>query len=192
MPDTSILVPSLLASEQSILVIVDIQQRLLSAMPDVAAHQMTTNTIRLLASADSLSVPVLLSEQYPKGLGATHPDVIAALPEGARRFEKTAFSCFRAPGFVPVLRALIRPQVVLVGQETHVCVLQTALDLLSAGFQVFVVEDAVCSRSASHKNNALDRMRQAGAIVINYESVIFEWLGDARHPDFKTLSALVK
>jgi nicotinamidase-related amidase len=105
---------------------------------------------------------------------------------------KTSFSCCEAPGFLGTLDRERRPQVVLCGMEGHVCVLQTALELHELGWQVFVVEDAVCSRSPVHQGNALERMRQAGVIATNTESVLFEWLRDASHSQFRAVSALVK
>ncbi|MBS3964328.1 MAG: isochorismatase family protein [Methylomonas sp.] len=184
--------PGLLSAEQSLLLVIDVQTRLLSAMADSDAQEVTANTVKLLAAAETLAIPVLLTEQYPQGLGASHADIAHAMPDAARCFAKTAFSCCGAEGLIAALQVSARSQVVLTGQEAHVCVLQTALELLAAGYAVFVVEDGVCSRSARHKDNALARLRQAGVVIVNYESVLFEWLQDARHPQFKTLSALLR
>ena len=143
------------------------------------------NTALLLEAATRLSVPVMLTEQYPKGLGPTVPDLAAKLPPGATRIEKTAFS---ACGALP----LSRPQVVLAGMEAHVCVLQTALELAAAGREVFVVGDAVCSRTPANYANALDRLRASGVVLTNTESVVFEWLRDAAHEHFRALSKLIR
>lgn len=137
-------------------------------------------------------MPVLVTEQYPKGLGATDPEVFGQLPANVRRFEKTAFSCCAAEGFMQALKSTERRQIVVLGQVTHVCVLQTAFDLLEAGYRVFVVEDGVCSRRVGHKRNALERMARAGVSVTNLESVLFEWLADATHPQFKAWSGLIR
>ena len=184
--------PGLLDAAKSVLVMVDMQQRLLSAMQSSAAQLMLDNSIKLVQAAKCLNVPILLTEQYPKGLGSTVDDISHVLPEAALCFEKTAFSCCGCDEFKQKLITSGRRQVVLVGQETHVCVLQTAVELFQQGFQVFVVEDAVCSRLEQHKVNAIERMRQLGVNVTCYESVLFEWIRDAKHANFKTISALVR
>lgn len=182
----------LLDVDNSLLLIVDMQTRLLAAMQPAAAQGMLDNAAKLLAAAGLLNLPVLLTEQYPKGLGPTDEAVKQALPEAAPCFEKTAFSCCANNEVMQALRASGKNQVLIIGQETHVCVLQTAMDLLRQGLRVFVVEDAVCSRLEAHKQNALRRMRQAGVILVNHESVLFEWLRDAGHAQFKSISALVR
>jgi len=161
-------------------------------MPEAAGGRVINNSAILLQAAALLNIPVLVTEQYPKGLGKTEPAVACHLPAQARHFEKTCFSCCGAAGFMDVVRGLARRHVVLAGMETHVCVLQTALELKDAGNQVFVVEDAVCSRAEANHHNALARLRQAGVIVSNTESVLFEWLRDARHAQFKQVSALIR
>jgi nicotinamidase-related amidase len=182
----------LLDGDKSLLLVVDLQTRLLAAMQASMARLMLENTGKLLQAAQLLQVPVLCTEQYPKGLGATEQAIKEALPDAVQCFEKTAFSCCGCDEFKRKLIVSGRRQVIIVGQETHVCILQTAMDLLRQGFQVFVVTDAVCSRLESHKDNALQRMQQAGVILANHESVLFEWLRDARHPNFKAISALVR
>lgn len=142
-------------------------------------------TCILLEAAARLDVPVLVTEQYPKGLGPTAPELAINLPKGSVRVEKTSFSaCAALP--------LTRPQVVIAGMEAHVCVLQTALELSAAGRDVFVVADAVCSRTAANYANALDRLRAAGIVVTNSESVLFEWLRDAANEHFRALSKLIR
>ncbi len=184
--------PNLLDVDNSILVVVDIQSKLLAAMQENDAADMVKNASRLLDAAKILDVPVLLTEQYPKGLGPTAREIIEHLPPAARVFEKTGFSCCAADGFNQAMAASSRQQVILIGQEAHVCVLQTALELLHQGFQVYAVEDGLCSRLAAHKLNALRRMQRCGATIVCYESVLFEWLKDARHADFKKISSLLR
>jgi nicotinamidase-related amidase len=184
--------PNLLDSDHSILVLVDMQTRLLAAMPEAQAREMLVNCLKLLQAATLLGVPVLVTEQYPKGLGSTEPEIIRNLPPGIEVFEKTGFSCCAAEGFNRSLARTERRQVILLGQEAHVCVLQTALELLDQSYQVYVLEDALCSRQAEHKSSALRRMRQHGGTVLNHESVLFEWLKDAKHPDFKVISSLIR
>ena len=174
----------------SILVVVDMQERLLAAMPDPdREHIVRCNNI-LLRSAQTLGVPVLGTTQYARGLGAVHANLAPLLPEPI--IDKTCFSCAGVPDFAARLTALRRQQVVLCGIEAHVCVLQTALDLLARGKSVFVIEDAVASRSPDHKHNALRRLAQAGVTISNTESLVFEWLRDAGHEHFKALSALIR
>ncbi|SMF95320.1 Nicotinamidase-related amidase [Methylomagnum ishizawai] len=185
-------IPSLCSADDSVLVVVDLQIRLLAAMAEADRAHLVKHTETLLQAAGALEIPVLYTEQYPKGLGPTVPALVERLPAMALCFEKTAFSCCAAEGFLSALKASGRGQVVLVGQEVHVCVLQTALELLALGFRVFVVEDGVCSRAQGHKHNALARLREAGAVVTNVESVLFEWLRDAAHPEFKTISQWVR
>lgn len=178
--------PPLARAADSALVVVDIQERLAAAMPEAARAAVIRNTRLLLEAAGRLGIPVALTEQYPRGLGPTAGDVLAALPEGTRRAEKTCFSCAGAvdPG--------ARAQVVLAGMEAHVCVLQSALEWRAAGREVFVVEDACCSRNAANHANAMRRLGLAGVVVANTESVLFEWLRDARHEQFKAISGLLK
>lgn len=184
--------PLLCSADDSQLVVVDLQIRLLAAMSESERAAMVKHAEMFLLAAQTLEIPVIYTEQYPKGLGPTIPALMERMPAMARGLEKTAFSACAAEGFMSALKTPGRGQVVLIGQEAHVCVLQTALDLLVAGFRVFVVEDGVCSRSLVHKQNALARMREAGVIVTNMESVFFEWLRDAAHPAFKTISDSIR
>ena len=184
--------PNLLSAANSLLVLVDIQAKLLAVMAEAEAQLMTANTGVLLHASGLLNIPVLLTEQYPKGLGATDAGIVRQLPAATPIFEKTGFSCCAAEGFDAALASSGRKQVILTGLEAHVCVLQTALELSHNGYQVYVIEDAVCSRKAEHKSYALQRMQQQGITVINYESVLFEWLRDARHPDFRRISSLLR
>jgi nicotinamidase-related amidase len=175
--------PRLARAADSALAIVDIQERLSAAMP--SRDTVVRAAGILLTAATRLGIPVLVSEQYPKGLGRTVPELASALPGTATVVEKTAFSACAA---LPISR----PQVVLIGMEAHVCVLQTALELAAAGREVFVVADAICSRTEENRANALARMRDAGIAITNVESVVFEWLRDASHEHFRELSKLIR
>ena len=183
---------ALCRSHDSVLVAIDIQGRLASAMPadDLGCFMQSASV--LLRAAVHLDVPILSTEQYPQGLGETLPEIRQHYPESASCMTKTGFSCCAADGFTDSLQRLHRRQVILAGMETHVCVLQTALDLQQRGFEVFVPEDSVCARSRQRTANALARLRQAGIVVTHSESVLFEWLRDAQHPQFKAVSKLVK
>ena len=164
---------------ESTLLVVDVQARLFPAIHDAA--NVLDHCLWLVRLAKRMGVPVLASEQYPEGLGATVPSLIAELPaEGLRR--KVHFSCV-ADGCFADLPAWSRRQIVVCGTEAHVCVMQTALDLRSLGHQVFVVAEAVSSRDPASRRLALDRMGAHGIEIVNREMVGFEWLrraGDAR------------
>ena len=125
-------------------------------------------------------------------MGATDPRLLEQFPASGRSLEKTSFSCCNASGFCDEALDGRRRQVVIAGMETHVCVMQTALELLERGYQVFVVEDAVSSRTEENRRNGLERMRSEGVIITNSESVLFEWLRDAKHEQFRAISKLVR
>jgi nicotinamidase-related amidase len=184
--------PALCRREDSVLLVVDIQERLAAAMIPEEREKVIRNTEILLEAAGMLKVPRCFTEQYPKGLGPTEAGVLAKMGEFATRFEKTSFSCCGADGFSATLGNLARRQVVLAGMEAHVCVLQTALELAAAGYEVVVVGDAVCSRTAANRDNAMSRLRGAGVTVANTESVVFEWLRDASDERFRAIAKLVK
>ena len=181
----------LLSAEASVLVVVDAQERLVSAMDETVWALVEANIVRLATAARRLDVPILHAEQYPKGLGPT-AEAIRGAVEGAVFFEKVTFSCGDASGFDAALKATGRSQAVIVGMEAHVCVLQTALDLLARGFEAFVAADAVCSRFALDYTTALARMRQAGVGVPTTESVIFEWLRRADTDAFKDIRGIFR
>lgn len=180
-----------LSAEESLLVVIDVQERLCKAMDQQVLGQLTANTAVLLEAALELQVPVAVTEQYVKGLGAT-VEVLSEKLGDAPRHEKMAFSSCGCAGFVEQLRTSGRRQIVITGMETHVCVLQTVLELLDAGYQVQVVRDAVMSRSKRNWNTALEEMRQAGVVITCTESVLFQWLRVAGTESFKKLSKLVK
>ena len=172
------------------LAIIDMQVKLSSAMPAKAMQQAAQNCGILAQAANLLGVPTIATEQYPQGLGETMPEIKTHLGK-AKIIAKTVFSACGEPKFSQLLHR-DKPQIILVGMEAHICLLQTALDLLLQSKQVFVVEDAVISRDANNKANAVARLREAGCVVTSTESVLFEWLGDARHEAFKTLSTLIR
>ena len=178
-------------ADQSVLLVIDIQQGLAKAMPDEVLQAMLKQTGKLLQTADLLNIPVVRTEQYPKGLGETVTEIKQHLKMDTL-LEKTRFSCCGAAGFTDAVKLNRRKQIILSGMESHVCVLQTAMELKIAGFDVFVVNDAVCSRHKHNHRNALQRMNQAGIIISNTESVMFEWLRDASHPQFKAIAKLLR
>ena len=171
------------------LVVVDVQERLLPAIFE--QQRVVQNTVRLIQGAGVLQVPIFATEQYRKGLGPTVPEVAGAIP-GFAPLEKLAFSACGAAGFIPALKQHKVSEAILCGIEAHVCVSQTCLDLLDNGFRVFVVADAVSSRTLENYRFGLDRMRAAGAVIVSTEMVLFELLEEAGTAEFKQILALVK
>jgi nicotinamidase-related amidase len=179
-------------ADSSALLVIDVQERLASAMPGDVGVRVVRNTSILLHCAREFNLPVLASEQYPRGLGHTVPEVNNLLPETTRPVEKVAFSCCSVPEFQPLLDGLDGRGVILCGIEAHVCVLQTALDLLQSGRRVYVAADAVASRAKQNWRFGLDLMRRAGAVIGSTEMFAFSLLGSAGSEQFKRISQLVK
>lgn len=178
---------------KSQLLVVDVQDRLCAAIPPECLENALSNMQRLILSARALEIPIAGAEQYPRGLGPTRDAVTSSLQEGFLFCEKTSFSCCNASGFQgSLVDKERRPQIVLAGLESHICVLQTASGLQRWGYRVFVAEDAICSRNPLNKENALNRMRQGGIGITNTESVVFEWLGNSGHSQFREISRLFR
>ena len=182
----------MLEKHRSQLLVIDVQERLypVTAKPD----QVIAKCGILLEAARKLSIPAMISEQYPKGLGAT-AKALRQMATEAVIMEKISFSCLRDDEIYARLEIAGdegRDQIVIGGMEAHVCVLQTALDLKKEDYEVFVVADAITSRKASSRKLALARMRDAGIHVINTEMAVFEWLERAGTPEFKVVSKLIK
>jgi nicotinamidase-related amidase len=179
----------LLDRKRSALVLIDFQERL---FPHVYEHARVLARIDLLLFAAKLmEIPLLVTEQYPKGLGGTIEEIRTALPE-MQALTKMDFSCVPAPGFKERLSSLHRDQIVLTGIETHICVAQTALDLAAQGERVFVVADATASRRPLDAQVALQRLDRSGLTIITAESVVFEWLRCAGTDEFKALQPKLK
>ena len=179
----------LLSRGRTCLLVVDVQERLL---PVIHENEMVARNIeRLIRGAEILGVPVIVSEQYPKGLGPT-VEPLRKLVEGAAVAEKLTFSCLRDPGLAERLRQTGRDTLLVCGIESHVCVLQTSLDALREGYKVQVAADAVSSRSPANKQVALERLAGAGAVITCTESALFELLEKAGSEEFKQISRLVK
>jgi nicotinamidase-related amidase len=174
----------LIDAQRSQLLVVDLQEKLLPVIFD--HERLLSNVLWLIRAAQKIGVPVAALEQYPKGLGRIVGDVRDLLPEGAIaqkvRFSAVAAECLAS------LPGADRPQVVLIGIETHVCLLQTALELILEGKNVYVVADAVGSRHAADRDCALARMRQEGVRIVSREMVVFEWLAEAGTPLFRATS----
>src|SRR5262249_36573813 len=179
--------PTHLSAHEAALLVVDVQEKLMAKIPGAAG--LVRNLAFLVDGARLLDVPVMATEQYPKGLGPTVPELAQRLPE---RPDKTAFSCCAIPGLVEGFRRKGRSRIVVAGIESHVCVLHTALDLLAADFRVYIAVDAVASRFAVDHATALMRLETAGAILTTVETVLSEMTSGAGHPRFKQVSALVQ
>jgi nicotinamidase-related amidase len=181
--------PSILRKADTLLVIVDIQTRLLNVMFE--KERLLTNCRKLIKAAKMLEVPMLMTEQYPKGMGPTDPQIVELL-EGVDNLAKVSFSCCGADDFNRKLRESGKKQLVVMGIEAHVCVLQTVLDLIHREYFAFVPYDAVSSRKEGDYLNALDRMRQAGISIGSVESAVFELLEKAGTQVFKEVARLIK
>jgi nicotinamidase-related amidase len=177
--------PGRLERERATLVVVDVQEAFRKAVPGF--EDVARATATLVRGAEALGVPVVITEQYPKGLGETVPEVAERLPAGTEPLEKTVFSAAEAEGFD--LEG--RDQAIVCGVETHVCVNQTALDLLAGGTEVHVVEDAVASRFPDSKRVGLQKMEHAGAVLTSVETALFELLGRAGTDEFKAVQRLI-
>jgi nicotinamidase-related amidase len=178
--------------DSTALLVIDVQERLAAAMPGDVSSRVVRNSSILLQCAREFSMPDLASEQYPRGLGHTLPEIRALLPPDTVPVEKTSFSCCGVPAFQNQLDQLGPRGILLWGIETHVCVLQTALDLLQAGRRVYVASDAAGSRTKQNWRFGLDLMRRAGAIIGSTEIFAFALLGEAGTETFKRISQMVK
>jgi len=185
-----------LSRQRAALLVVDIQDRLLPVMPADALADVMKNTAILIQAAATLGLPIVVSQQYPRGLGPTNERVEAALAAAAgaelHRFDKLEFSSAAAPAFAPIASRLGRDQWLICGMETHVCVYQTARDLVARGWAAHVCADAVCSRTARNFQIGIGLMEKAGAVITSTEASVFDLLGKAGSDEFRTLSRVIK
>ncbi len=184
---------ALLRAAQSQLLVVDVQERLAPAMYE--SQTLVAQCARLVQAATRLGVRITVSEQYPKGIGATVAALRDLLPQDAMLFSKMTFSCMGEATLAHRVRTLAqagRDQVLVCGIEAHVCVLQTAIALQEAGLRAFVAADAISARNPASRDLALRRMERAGVEIVSVEMAMFEWLGKAGTPDFKALMPLIK
>ncbi|GAA0354048.1 hydrolase [Bowmanella denitrificans] len=181
--------PTRLSAQNSALVLVDVQGKLARMMPD--AESLIHRICVLLQGAVQLDIPILWLEQNPAGLGPTVPE-ISALLRARRPIAKQHFDACSEPDFARQIAALNRRYLILCGIEAHICVLQTALGLLTQKHAVYIVADAVASKQEAHKQLALQRLTQEGCRLCNVEMLLFEWLASAQHPAFKPLLPLIK
>lgn len=176
--------------QRAAVLVVDVQDRLAPAMPEEILARVVKYSKALIAAGKELGLPVLATEQYPKGLGATLPELAEMLPE--KPLQKLHFSCGADPEFARALEATGRKQVLVAGMETHVCVFQTVRDLVAMGYEVHVCSDAVSSRTEEHRRTGLELCREAGAVITTAETAIFDLLHQAGTPEFKKVAPYVK
>jgi len=186
-----------LSRQRAALLVVDIQDRLLPAMPADALAGVMRNAAILITAADQLGLPIVVSQQYPRGLGTTARPIEDALAaaRGVHRFDKLEFSAAAAPAFAALAApgsGLGRDQWIVCGMESHVCVYQTARDLAARGWDVHVCADAVCSRTAANREIGLGLMARAGAVISSTEVCVFDLLGRAGSDEFRALSKVIK
>ncbi len=184
-----------LSRTRAALVVVDIQDRLVPAMPEDVSARVIANTCLLIETAARLGVPVIVSQQYPRGLGGTVPAIEQALElhkPAVHRFDKLEFSAAAAPDFARLAPKLGRDQWIVCGMEAHVCVYQTARDLAARGFATHVPVDAICSRTKLNWRVGVDLIGRAGAIPTSSEVCVFDLLGRAGSDDFKALSKALR
>lgn len=179
----------ILDRDSSVLLIIDIQDKLAAAMSK--KQKVIDNTLHLIELAKLLQIPIIVTEQYPKGLGPTVSEIMEAL-EAYVPVKKVAFNCCEASGFLDKVKQTGRRQIVLTGMETHICVLQTAIGLLQEGYTVHTVADAVCSRTKDNWKIGLEFMRDAGAAITGTETVLFQLLGVAGTEEFKVVSKRIR
>ena len=179
----------MLDKENSVLLVIDIQERLAVVMKEKDA--VVRNTQHLIELAKMINLPVVVTEQYPKGLGRTVPELQAALPD-VKPVEKTSFDCCGEPAFMAEMRRIGRKKVIVTGMETHICVLQTTIGLLRDGYEPHVVRDAMCSRTKANWKTGIEFMRDAGAAVTGTETVLFQLLKVAGTDVFKKISQRIK
>ena len=183
--------PNQLDADRACVLVIDVQEKLLPLVRD--HDDIVSATKKLLTAAPIFELPVIVTEQYPRGIGHTVEAISACLPGGRTSIiEKSAFSAWAEPSVREAILAVDRPQVIITGIETHVCVQQTALDLVSRDYDVYVCADAAGSRGRTDHDRALERMRQDGARVTTVESVLFELCGRCDTPRFKPMLEVIK
>jgi nicotinamidase-related amidase len=174
----------------TVALLIDLQYRLFPHIYEF--EQLELNTVRLLEGLKVLNIPLIVTEQYTKGLGQTLPSIQEVLMEKYQPIEKMAFSCCDSEAFMDKLKSQGKKNVVLFGIESHVCVLQTSIDLIEQGFRPVVVEDCVSSRKLSDKTTAIERMHYEGAIITSYESILLELCRTSGTDEFRSVSKIIK
>lgn len=179
----------MLNKEDSVLLVIDVQEKLVAALDkDVVVKRVKT----LVTAANILGIPIIATQQYSKGLGETVVEVKQEFVETTKIIEKVSFSAVQEPEFLETLKSYGKNQIIICGIETHICVHQTAADLLDAGFEVIVAKDACASRRKYEFKQGIERMQANGAKISCVEIILFEWLKTAKNPCFKSIQSLIK
>lgn len=179
----------MLNTENSVLFVIDVQDRLVGMLKN--SEEIAKNNYVLTKAANILGIPIIASEQYPKGLGSTILEVRENInPDNI--FEKTSFSALKEDLIKSKLKSLERKKIILTGIETHICVYQTARELLDLGYEVYVIKNAVSSRNKKDYRTSLELMRDYGVRLTCVETVLFEWLESSKHLNFKEIQNLIK
>ncbi|MDH3997258.1 MAG: isochorismatase family protein [Desulfuromonadales bacterium] len=176
--------------DKAVLVVIDVQERLVPAMPQDIYLALRSSVDMLVKAAKLLGIPVVTTEQYPKGIGHTVSELAHACEDGV--IEKVSFGCCGEPSFLDALKKIGRSQVIVTGMEAHVCVYQTVLGLLGDGYHVHLVRDAICSRNKTDYLAGVENASQARAVVTTVETVLFQLLQESTHEHFRAISKLVK
>ncbi len=176
-------------TNNSLIVMIDIQDKLVKA---VSGEKESYNAEKMVKAGNILNIPIIVSEQYPKGLGRTKAEISEQFTSKTRVIEKAAFSLLREENAAAILKSYNRNKIILFGIETHVCVLQTAYDLINEGYEVFLIENASKSRNQNDHQTGVYLMKNFGVKVVTLEIVLFNLLESSRHPNFKEIQALIK
>ncbi len=179
-----------LDADKTVLVVIDIQERLVPAMPQKVYRKLLDTVSMLVDAAKLLGVPVVTTEQYPKGIGHTVAELAKACSD--KVIEKVSFGCCGEANFLESMKETGRSQVIVTGMEAHVCVYQTVLGLLEDGYHVHLLSDAICSRNKADYLSGIANAAQAGAVVTTAETVLFQMLKESTHEQFKAISKLIK
>jgi nicotinamidase-related amidase len=179
----------MLQADSAVLLIIDIQEKLFRVMHK--KEELADNLQKLIKGIQVLGIPVIITEQYPRGLGSTIPEISHLLPE-SKPLPKVCFSCCTDEGFLQEFKKLNRKQILIAGIESHICVYQTAADLLAAGYEVYAVSDVISSRTEQNRDIGLKMMTQLGVKLTGTEAVLFELLKVAKGEKFKAISQIVR
>jgi len=180
----------LIERDNTLFVLIDVQEKLFQFIWD--SLNLQKNTIKLVEGMNALQIPTLVTEQYPKGLGATTKPIQIALGENYQVIEKETMSCWGCIDFIEKVESLNKKNIILAGTEAHVCVLQTAIELISAGYNVYVVDDCVSSRNLNDKRVAMERIWHLGGTVTSCEAILMELLRTSGTAEFKAISKIIK
>lgn len=179
----------MLSAQDSLVIIIDIQEKLVASLNK---HKAVNNAVKVVNAASLLDIPILVTEQYPKGLGSTVPPLKAYLSENSQTVEKTYFNLLLEEGLKEKIKSYGKKQIVILGIETHICVYQTACALFEEGYEVYAIKDACASRDKDNFKQGIEAMRDNGIKISSVEITLFEWLKGSKHPKFKEVQALIK